>query len=41
VSGFKDAVDGDYPYYVLAFEEGCETAVNCQFNPSKLKKLSS
>ena len=41
VSGFKDAIDGDYPYYVLAFEEGCKTAVNCQFNPSKLKKLSS
>ena len=41
VSGLKEAVDGDCPYYVLAFEEGCETAVNCQFNPSKLKKLSS
>jgi hypothetical protein len=41
VTGFKKAVDGDHPYYVLAYEEGCETAVNCPFNPSRLKKVSS
>ena len=39
VTGFKKAVDGDHPYYVLAYEEGAETAVNYPFNPSKINRI--
>jgi len=39
VTGFKKAVDGDHPYYVLAYEEGAETAVKYPFNPSKINRI--
>ena len=39
VTGFKKAVDGEHPYYVLAREERCETTVNCPFNPSKINRI--
>ena len=41
VTGFKEAPDGEFPFYVLAREEDSPTAVVSPFNPFRLRKLSS